>query len=252
MKRKIIKIDESLCNGCGNCVPACHEGALQIIDGKARLISDLFCDGLGACIGECPEGAMEIVEREAELYDEYKVMDYIVRGGSNVIKAHLQHLADHGEREYLSQATKYLKERNIIIPEIRAAGGERNGCPGSASKEIPVSTVDAGEKDDYRPSMLTHWPVQLHLISPGVSFFRNSDLLVAADCTSFACASFHEKLLAGRKVVVACPKLDTNQQSYLDKLITLFSNSGIRSVTIAIMEVPCCGGLFPDFRPKTA
>ena len=135
MKRKIIKIDESKCDGCGECVPNCHEGALQIIDGKARLISDLFCDGLGACIGHCPQGALTIEEREAEPYDEKKVMDYIVKGGENVIKAHLEHLYEHGEKEFLRQAVEYLDENGIPLPDldIERKSSNGGGCPGSQS-----------------------------------------------------------------------------------------------------------------------
>ncbi len=151
MKRKIIKIDESLCSGCGNCVPACHEGALQIIDGKARLISDLFCDGLGACIGKCPEGAMEIIEREAEPYDEYKVMDYIARGGSNVIKAHLRHLADHGEREYLSQAMKYLKNEILIFPKFAPQSASAMDAPVQGQKKFLFQLLRPGKKIIFVP-----------------------------------------------------------------------------------------------------
>lgn len=247
MKRKIIKIDEEKCNGCGNCVPVCAEGALQIIDGKARLISDLFCDGLGACLGHCPEGAMIIEEREAEPYDEMKVMNYIVAGGPNVIKAHLEHLKDHNELGYLRQAYQYLKEHNIIVDDSKPAHNHHHhhggGCPGSKARAIAHEVEESGVAVHSSPSQLRQWPIQMHLISPRVSFFRNSNLLLAADCVSFAMGNFHNDYLKGRTLAIACPKLDQNMQVYVDKLVGLIDEAQINSITVMIMEVPCCGGL---------
>jgi ferredoxin len=244
MLRKIIQIDESLCDGCENCVPSCAEGALQIIDGKARLISDLFCDGLGACIGHCPTGAMTIVEREAEPYDEKKVMEYIVKGGANVIKAHLEHLREHEEYEYLALAKEYLVENSIEIPEHQPEQNVNHGggCPGS--KTMSFEEKDTVAEDGQRASHLKQWPIQLHLISPEAAYYQNSDLLIAADCCGFAYPDFHKDYLQGKSIAIACPKLDTNQEIYTEKLAQMITSSNLNSITVMIMQVPCCGGLF--------
>lgn len=243
MKRKIIKIDEELCDGCGVCVPECHEGALQVIDGKVRLISDLFCDGLGACLGHCPQGALLIEEREAGQYDEYRVMDYIVKGGTNVIKAHLEHLRDHNEMEYFTQAIDYLNKREIPVPVALSKAPEKTycGCPGSQEKSF--AQVEETEEEGSRKSHLTHWPVQMHLVSPNAAYYKNSDLLLCADCCAFAYGDFHKDFLKGRSLAIACPKLDSNKQVYLDKLIAMINEAKINSMTVLIMQVPCCGGL---------
>lgn len=258
MLRKIININEELCDGCGDCVPACHEGALQIIDGKARLISDLFCDGLGACLGECHSGALTIEEREAEPYNEYKVMDYIVKGGPNVIKAHLEHLLDHNEIDYFTEALDYLKAHDMINPialqpegtETPAPvehkhGGGSCGCKGSAPQEIkksePLKRMEY--VGDEQPSELTHWPIQLHLLNPQAGFFRNADLLLAADCAGFVSTAFHQKYLAGKAMAIACPKLDSNKEAYIEKLVTMIDYSNLNSMSVVIMKVPCCSGL---------
>jgi ferredoxin len=242
MKRKIIKIDESKCDGCGECVPNCHEGALQIIDGKARLISDLFCDGLGACIGHCPQGALTIEEREAEPYDEKKVMDYIVKGGENVIKAHLEHLYEHGEKEFLRQAVEYLDENGIPLPDLDIERKTSNGggCPGSQSVSFETEVT---KEEGKRISHLSQWPIQLHLINPNAGNFNNADLLLAADCCGFTYPDFHKDFLKGKQLAIACPKLDTNKQVYLDKLIKMIDESQLESITVMIMQVPCCSGL---------
>jgi len=223
MKRDIIVIDEDLCNGCGLCVPNCHEGALQIIDNKARLISDLFCDGLGACIGHCPEGAMKIEKREAEPYDEVKVMKLMVDKGENTILAHLNHLKDHGETEFLKQATDYLKEINFdmdlssfeentksekeIIEEVFGAKHTDvphsgfAGCPGSRPMEFNIDqnqvNAAAQTKEFEVKSELKQWPVQLHLLNPQAQYFRNADVVLAADCVAFSMGDFHRKHLKG-------------------------------------------------------
>lgn len=243
MLRKIIQIEEDKCDGCGACVPECHEGALQIIDGKARLISDLFCDGLGACLGHCPTGALTIVEREAEPYDERKVMDYIVKGGPNVIKAHLKHLRDHKEFEFLTQAIDYLNDNGIAIPVLEELVEEKHsscGCPGS--QEQTFENTDT-EEEGNRQSHLTQWPIQMHLVSPTAAYYRNSDLLLAADCCAFSYGDFHKDFMNGKSVAIACPKLDSNKQVYLDKLITMVNDANIKSITVVIMQVPCCSGL---------
>ncbi len=244
MLRKIIKIEEEKCDGCGLCVPECHEGALQIIDGKARLISDLFCDGLGACLGHCPSGALTIEEREAEPYDERKVMDYIVKGGTNVIIAHLEHLRDHEEFEYLREALEYLRENGIENPLHSKETQPQKSysvCPGS--KEIVFKKNDFAEENGKRISHLNQWPIQLHLVSPQAAFFRNSDLLLAADCCAFSYGDFHKDFMKGKSLAIACPKLDTNKHVYLDKLITMINEANIQTISVVIMQVPCCGGL---------
>jgi len=268
MKRKIIQIDEEKCNGCGLCIPNCQEGAIQIIDDKARLISDLFCDGLGACIGHCPEGAIEIIEREAEPYNEWKVMEILAAKGRNTILAHLEHLRDHNEQEFLNEAIQYIKENNIDMSpknnenqEMAAAavtghavaGKESEpvacGCPGSrtmdfrideeqvkaAGTDVPV-TVDT-------PSELKQWPIQLHLLSPQASYFRNADVVLAADCAAFSMGNFHAKYLKGKSLAIACPKLDSNKESYVQKLTSMIADAKINSLTVIMMEVSCCGGL---------
>lgn len=248
MLRKIVKIDEEKCNGCGDCIPSCHEGALQIIDGKARLISDLFCDGLGACLGYCPEGALTVVEAEARPYDENAVMEIIVKQGSATILAHLKHLKEHGEHEYFNQAVEYMKENNIKlqlpVAERETVDSSHSGCPGSRTMNIQREESIDDYTSGLQPSALRQWPVQLHLINPQASYFKNADLLVAADCTAFAMGNFHSDYLRGKTLVIACPKLDTNQEIYLNKLVSLIEDAGIKSITVMIMEVPCCGGLY--------
>ncbi|MBS4033976.1 MAG: 4Fe-4S ferredoxin [Ignavibacterium sp.] len=246
MLRKIVNIDEALCDGCGDCVPSCHEGALQIIDGKARLISDLFCDGLGACLGHCPQGAITIDVREAEPYNETKVMETIVKGGPNVIKAHLEHLIDHNEMEYFQQAINFLTENGIDNPVKQNNQRQHNygsGCPGSRSMSFEVqekSEVETG----IRRSHLRQWPVQLHLVSPHANYFQNSDLLLAADCCAFAYGDFHKDFMNGKSLAIACPKLDSNQEVYFDKLVSMINESNLKSITVLVMQVPCCSGLY--------
>jgi len=268
MKRKIIQIDEEKCNGCGLCIPNCHEGAMQLIDGKARLISDLFCDGLGACIGHCPEGAIEIIEREAEPYDERRVMEILVPKGRNTILAHLEHLRDHNETEFLNQAIKYLKENNIDMNSAETKNQAGNlaaysdtataireemphagcACPGSQTLDFRIAPqhVDAAAvpvAGQPAPSELRQWPVQLHLLNPQAGYFKNADVLLAADCAAFAMGNFHDRFLKGKSVAIACPKLDSNKESYIQKLTSMIADSRINSLTVVMMEVPCCGGL---------
>ncbi len=260
MKRKIIQIDEEKCTGCGDCIPNCPEGAIQLIDSKARLISDLFCDGLGACLGHCPEGAITIEEREAEPYDERKVMENVIRGGHNVVRAHLEHLREHGETEFLRQAIQVLEEHgfsrakpNNLTPLGRTAAP--TGCPGSrsvsfgseAGGKAPTTTTRKEEPDvaenRYGASQLTHWPVQLHLVSPQAGHFRSSRLLLAADCVAYALPDFHGTHLKGRKLAIACPKLDDGQDVYVEKIRSLIEDAQVESIQVMMMQVPCCSGL---------
>ena len=244
MVREIITIDRETCNGCGQCVPNCPEGAIQMIDGKARLISDLFCDGLGACIGECPVGAITIEKREAEPYDERRVMENIVLQGPNVIKAHLDHLEHHGETGYLETALRVLHEKGIEPPAAkREAHAHHAGCPGSRMREIDTTARETEAQTGTRASMLAQWPVQLHLVPPRAPYFKNAELLLSADCVAYSVGDFHKDHLNGRALAIACPKLDTGQDVYLDKLTAMIDEGGLSSITVMTMEVPCCRGL---------
>lgn len=210
MKRKIVEIDEGRCDGCGQCVPNCQEGALQIINGKARLVKDQYCDGLGACLGHCPQDAIRIVEREADVFSEEAVHEHLKKAQAS--------------------ATPSVPARGC--PSSRAlsmAQGPRGKKTGSSSSEPALSE-------------LVNWPVQLCLVPVQAPYLKNADLLIAADCVAFSLPDFHERLLAGKILVIACPKLD-NASVYVEKLAQIFALNDIRSLTIAHMEVPCCFGL---------
>jgi len=247
-KRKIIKIDDAKCNGCGLCIPNCPEGAIQIIDGKARLISDLFCDGLGACIGHCPQGAITIEERDAEEYDERKVMENIVKQGENVIRAHLEHLKEHNQQGYLKEAMDFLKEKNILVSlhEGEKHSGHAHGasgCLGSKIMDFKKEATPRKGKPSFKPeSELKTWPVQIMLIPPFAPYLNNADLLIAADCVPFAYADFHQDLLKDKILLVGCPKLD-DTQIYQEKINQILKQNTVKSMTYAHMEVPCCFGL---------
>ena len=246
MKRKIIKIDEDKCNGCGACVPNCPEGALQIIDGKARLVGELLCDGLGACIGKCPLGAITVEEREAEEYDEKKVIENVIKAGPETIKAHLKHLKDHNQDKDLKQAMEVLKKKkiNISLEEDNNKGKMHAGCPGTRMMDFRSehggSLTSAGGPIN---SELRQWPIQLQLVSPGAPYFKDADLVIAADCVPFAYGDFHRKFLKNKALVLFCPKLDTVLEEYIEKLSVIFKENNIKSITLVHMEVPCCYGL---------
>jgi NAD-dependent dihydropyrimidine dehydrogenase PreA subunit len=209
MKRDILKINEELCNGCGLCVPNCHEGALQVIDGKIRLVSELMCDGLGACIGHCPEGAITIESRDAEPYSEVKVMEQMKAKG-----------------------------------HVHAFGHDHNsgGCPGSGTIVIERHT-DSKIATESTQSELRQWPVQMHLINPNAPYFRNANLLMVADCVAYSVGSFHSNYLKGKSLAIACPKLDQGTDIYIEKLKVLIDVALVNTIIVMIMEVPCCGGL---------
>jgi NAD-dependent dihydropyrimidine dehydrogenase PreA subunit len=214
MKRDILKIDEELCNGCGLCVPNCHEGALQVIDGKVRLVSELMCDGLGACIGHCPEGAITIEKREAEPYNETMVMEQMVDKGKNT-NSH----------------------------------SHAGGCPGSREMTIErPGQNNAVPVIGDQPSELRQWPVQMHLLNPNAPYLRGSDLLLAADCVAFSMGNFHSAYLKGKSLAIACPKLDSGLDVYVDKLTAMIDIAKVNTITIMMMEVPCCGGLLQMVR----
>jgi NAD-dependent dihydropyrimidine dehydrogenase PreA subunit len=262
MKRDIVHINEELCNGCGECIPNCHEGALQIIDGKARLVSELMCDGLGACIGHCPLDAISIEQKEAEAYDEIKVMEEMIPKGFNTIVAHLTHLKEHNESGFFNQAMDYLKENQEklpftveemteaihakkeaikIDPSILGNAGCGGSCPGSAAQEFQKE--EKANASGSLASQLSHWPVQMHLINPASQFFQGADLLIAADCVAFSMGNFHQDYLKNKALVIACPKLDQGLDIYLQKLIALIEQAKVNTITLMMMEVPCCGGL---------
>lgn len=262
MTRDIITIDEQKCTGCGLCVKGCPEGALQLIDGKARLVGELYCDGLGACIGDCPEGAITVERREAEPYDENRVMDNIMKLGESVVRAHLAHLVRHHADEYHAQALEYLKSRGYDYENFKVRPAEACACHGSKSGQpsnhgtrdedggvagkptaaAGISADTVGAMGNQR-SALTHWPVQLHLINPEAGHYKKTDLLLAADCTAFAMGNFHQSALKGKTLIIACPKLDSGKDIYVSKIRALVDKGMINTLTVMIMEVPCCGGL---------
>lgn len=267
MERDIITIDEELCTGCGDCIPNCHEGALQLIDGKARLISDLMCDGLGACIGHCPEGAITMEKREAEAYNETAVMEQMAAKGKNTVLAHLQHLLDHNEKDLVKEGVTWLRKNetvlNFELDEVTSvihsqkaekesikiaslAAAEEStvcGCPGSQTRELnPGHNIVTGRVVEQE-SELKQWPVQFHLINPAAGYFQGADILLAADCSAYTAGNFHANYLKGKSLIIACPKLDSNQEIYIQKLIQLIDHSKINTIHVLVMEVPCCGGL---------
>lgn len=272
MIREMVKIDEDLCDGCGACIPNCHEGALQMIDGKARLISDLMCDGLGACIGHCPQGAITIEKREAEPYNETKVMELMVEKGENTVLAHLQHLKEHNETGFLKEGVQYLKDHKDeldfsveeVMSRVHHAKVEEEqlacGCAGSEARSFAPQSASAGTipaagaftmasaAPAEQASELRQWPVQMHLINPGASYFKQTDLVLAADCVAFSLGNFHSKWLKGKTLAIACPKLDSGLESYVEKIKALIDEAKINTLTVMMMQVPCCGGLLQMVR----
>lgn len=213
--RKIIEIDEEKCDGCGNCVPSCAEGAIEIIDGKAKVVKDQYCDGLGACLGECPQGALKLVERETDAFDEEAV-------------------------------EKFLKSKETNNAPATAG----YGCPSETLHTFSASISGSGScQQANKPaaispknSALGHWPVQIRLVPPTAPFLENADLLVTADCVPIAYGSFHQDFLKGKVVMMGCPKFD-DVDSYVEKFAQIFAKNNIKSITALIMEVPCCSGL---------
>ena len=223
MKRKIIKIHEEKCNGCGLCVTACHEKAIELVNGKAKLVSDIYCDGLGDCLPNCPTAAIEIIEREADEYDD------------DAVKARILEL---------DNKSKEIKHINV--------GGEEKlpcGCPGTMAKSIerkPIITMETipkkRENTTENNSELMQWPVQLNLINTSAPYLKDANLLVAADCTAYAYGNFHRDFMNGKVTVIGCPKLDDNEH-YKNKLTEILKKNNIKSITVVRMEVPCCSGI---------
>jgi ferredoxin len=219
--RKIIRIDEEKCDGCGLCVPSCAEGAIRLVDGKARLVAEKYCDGLGACLGECPRGALAVIDAEADPFDEEAAKE-LVRADRNDSHTH---------------------------PSGKTAGDKTLpcGCPSTLMQTFaPQTACDRANVPVSQPasgvSALTHWPIQIRLVPPSAPFLRGADLLVAADCTPVAYPRFHDDLLRGKTVLLGCPKFD-DAEDYVNKFAAIFETAAIKSVTIAVMEVPCCQGL---------
>ncbi len=247
MKREIIEIDEEKCNGCGECIPACPEGALQIIDGKARLVNEAYCDGLGACIGECPNDAISIEEREAKSYDEKAVAEEMLEQGEEVLKAHLEHLEEHGQDNLLEEALDYLEKQDLDISLQKFKSKSEDSkpesnitCPSSEPRELKKQK-ERGETGET-PSRLEQWPVQLSLVPTEASFFDGSELLIVADCVPFAYGGFHDDFLGDNAVVIGCPKFD-DAEFYSEKLGNIIKQNDISKIKIVHMEVPCCFGL---------
>ena len=220
--RKIVNIDEKKCNGCGICVPACAEGAIKIIGGTARLVSDTYCDGLGACLYECPRGAITIEERTADEFCENKA------------KQHLQNLKTSAEPAVTASPSAQVRVINEPITEIIP-----HGCPSVAFQDINESGLDSLW---HQSSQLTHWPVQLTLVPATAPFLKGADVVLAADCTAFSYAGFHRDFLKNHALLVACPKLD-DFDAHLQKLTQIIAKAGLKSLTVVRMEVPCCSGL---------
>jgi ferredoxin len=228
-KRKIIEINRDLCNGCGLCTTACAEGALELDDGgKAVLVRELYCDGMGACLSVCPTDALKVVEQESEEYDPEEAYKHVLKTRGTEAARHV-----HGAAAHISSGHPVPKPNGEAIA---------CGCPSSLAQEIKREPAEDGRTVSGR-SELTQWPVQLHLVSPYAPYLKNADLLIAADCTAFALGSFHQDLLKGKKLVIACPKLD-DTEGYVDKLAEIIKMNKVNAVTVAIMTVPCCSGLY--------
>ena len=229
MKRKIITIDEDKCNGCGACISACAEGALQLVNGKARLVKEQFCDGFGDCLGECPTGALKIVEQEAVAFDEESTRQHVMQtGGVDAVRR-----------------MDAAGQKHAVASTSHASAG---GCPGVAMRfkqhvvSSPATGLPGGGPVRVIPSELNQWPIQLHLVQPGAPFFKGRELVVMSTCAPLASADVHWRFLRGRSVVVACPKLDRTE-GYVEKLAGILSDPAIPKAIVVRMEVPCCGGL---------
>lgn len=228
--RKVVHIDEEKCNGCGLCIPNCVEGALKIIDGKAKLVSDVYCDGLGACLGHCPQDAISIIEREADEFDEAEVHKYIASKKE-------EHLGSKGHVSHQGCPGSAIRQFN---------NGGRHGCPGSAAKQFNGND----DSDDVKvSSKLRQWPVQLALVPPNAPYLKGADLLITADCAPFAYGNYHNDFLKGRAVVVGCPKLD-DVEYYVERLRDIIIENDLESITVLRMQVPCCGGI--SYAARTA
>jgi len=216
--RDIVEIDQELCDGCGDCVSACAEGAIAIIDGTARLISDTYCDGLGECLGHCPQEAITITRRDSADFDE------------EAVQLHLK-------------ASRARPQAISLSPSPGSVPQMAGGCPGSRARVMETGKESRPASNEAAPSELRHWPIQLHLVPPTAPFFAGADVLLAADCVAYAVGGFHGRFLNGRSLAIACPKLDSQQEVYVDKLVAMVDQAEVKSLTVMVMEVPCCSGL---------
>lgn len=233
--RQVVKIDEELCNGCGECVPACAEGAIQIVDGVAKLVADNLCDGLGACLGDCPEGAITIEEREAEEFDEHAVKEHLDSMGQPHDSHEHKHDHGHGHDHH---------GKIHAGPPPDAPAPAACGCPSAKVMQFDAPpTAGPQAATGPQPSELRQWPIQLHLVPPTAPYFKGADVVLAADCVAFAVGDFHSAHLKGRSLAIACPKLDQGMEIYLQKLISMIDDAKINTLTVMVMEVPCCAGL---------
>lgn len=238
--RQIIEINEEKCDGCGLCVVNCAEGAIEIIDGKAKLVADIYCDGLGACIGHCPQDALRIIEREGDAFDEKAVEEFLKSQGKTFTPTNVSSNNHHESHECgcSSEGVKTVQHHP-----------HSGGCPGSRIMKFDEENntsetfVNSGDIEVRIKSQLKQWPVQLKLVPVNAPYFENADLLVTADCVPFAYPNYHLDILKGKVVVIGCPKLD-DIQFYIDKLTQIIANNNLNSVTVAFMDIPCCQGMF--------
>lgn len=230
VRRQIITIDEEKCDGCGNCVPACVEGALQVIDGKARLVKESYCDGLGACLGDCPQGALHVTTLEVEAYDEQAVLGYLHQKDSALVERHVAHLREHGIESSYQPAARPQPAAIPLCPPVQVPGWDDGRAP------------DAEPASGRVRSELRQWPVQLHLLPVRAPFFQGATLTLIADCVPFANPNMHADFIRDSAIAVGCPKLD-DAPAYIGKLTQILQNNDIRSLRVAYTEVPCCRGM---------
>jgi ferredoxin len=243
IKRQIIRIDEDLCDGCEQCIPACPEGALQIVGGVAKVVKEGFCDGLGACLGECPQGALTIEEREVDEYDEEGVIEHLKKNAPDRLDDHMEHLREHG----MAQAENKGALSHPAPGEMRSKLPPGGGCPSARLMQWGAEGNDGSPAGREAvpvglASELRQWPIQLHLVNPVAPYFKDADLVLVADCVPFAYANFHNDFLKGKAVAIACPKLD-DTRPYIQKLTQMIDHANIKSMKVVVMEVPCCSGL---------
>jgi NAD-dependent dihydropyrimidine dehydrogenase PreA subunit len=238
MKRKIVKIDREKCNGCGLCIDACHEGAIQLVGGKAELVSDIYCDGLGDCLGECPRDAITIEEREADAYDEAAVQKRLLEVGMPSESVGGRIAGSTGTSPAVARGgcpgmrkMSWGEDAPAVKPEAQRKAGM---LPANGGRGRPCSST---------PSALRQWPVQLKLVPVNAPYWEGADILLSADCVAHAYGGFHQELLAGRRLIVACPKLDHSTEEYVEKLAAILETNSVKSLTVAYMEVPCCQGI---------
>ena len=240
VKRKIIKIDEDLCNGCGLCIPACPEQALQIVDTpkgpKVRLVREFYCDGLGACLGSCPTGALTVEEREAEVYDEEATVARIKEVAPEMLEIHLQHLKEHAQELPKHHSHKMSKSMSSC-PSAQVISWKKE----QQTTNYEQRTMNYEQRDIIQ-SELQQWPIQLHLVTPFAPYFKNADILIVADCVPFAYANFHQDFLKGKSIAIGCPKLD-DVDAYVEKIKDIIETANPKSIKVLHMEVPCCFGL---------